>query len=252
MINPTESAEFNATIVIQLALETSSRQPSIALLDGPRRVAEHIFGVAQVTTKDLIPDILTLLKRSKLGPSDIQLVSVSLGPGSFTGLRVGITTAKTLAYVNRCDLIAIGTHHLLFRQAKMAISRADEPIPNIKHIQSVIDAQRGEWFAASFCLDDPEPSSEEDSSFLVRPETLAASVDRPTLWCGPALTKLQPDCTHLANVHLAPRKFWNPMAVTCGQLAFEKLENGHTNDLYSARPYYGRKSAAEEKADLKS
>jgi len=81
-----------------LALETSDTAGSAALLDGERLLAEKLLAQGQRSARALAPAVRELLTDAGWQPKDVELVAVTVGPGSFTGLRVGVTTAKAFAY----------------------------------------------------------------------------------------------------------------------------------------------------------
>src|SRR5215813_11089947 len=98
-----------------LAIETSGRHGSIATLCGEAEalsvVGQTMLNAEQRTAQALAPALRSLLSEAGWRPDSVELVAVAVGPGSFTGLRIGVTTAKTLAYAVGCQ--AIGVHTLL-------------------------------------------------------------------------------------------------------------------------------------------
>lgn len=90
-----------------LAINTASTKTAIALID--KKVLEKSWKSKNNEAEKLLPLIATLLKKSKKKFSDIKKVIVVKGPGSFTGLRIGVTVANTIAYLNNCELYGIDT-----------------------------------------------------------------------------------------------------------------------------------------------
>lgn len=227
--------------MIQLALETSTRNASVAVLDGGQLLCETTLDRDQPGTSALLPAIATLLKSSALNPEEVQQICVSTGPGSFTGLRMGIATAKTWAWANGCRLIGIPTHRVIAEQA-----RCEATSPGC-HIASVIDAQRGEWFVELFRIGSSGAVGSVQSSPVVTPQDFLDSLAHPTLMSGPGLLRYHDKIRITGDIRLAGRDDWLPRAGTVGQLA-------HTSefpplDPFQLKPVYGRKSAAEEKLD---
>jgi tRNA threonylcarbamoyl adenosine modification protein YeaZ len=118
-----------------LGIETSTQRGSIALMDGATLVRELPLSAAlNKHAERLLPQIDTLLKETGTPPSDLAAIAISIGPGSFTGLRVGLATAKGLAYACGLPLLPVPTLEAMampFRDAKTAIapmivSRKDE------------------------------------------------------------------------------------------------------------------------------
>ena len=131
-----------------LAIETSGRHGSVATLcggvDGSRLIHQIALGGEQRTAQALAPAIQSLLRESDWSPSSVELVAVAVGPGSFTGLRIGVTTAKAFAYAVGAEVIGINTLVALAHQS---------PALN-GPLWAVLDAQRQELFAAKFVRDD--------------------------------------------------------------------------------------------------
>ena len=92
-----------------LALETTDKTGSVAALDDCNILAQLMLDQNQRSAQSLAPAMKTLLEQVQWQPKDVQLVGVSVGPGSFTGLRVGVTTAKVFAYAVGADVLGINT-----------------------------------------------------------------------------------------------------------------------------------------------
>src|SRR5687768_12135976 len=100
-----------------LALETSGLSGEVALLEGERVIAEQWLDPGQRTARSLAPGMKQILQTAGWQPRDVQLVAVTIGPGSFTGLRVGVTAAKTLAYAVGCEVMGVDTLEVIAAQA---------------------------------------------------------------------------------------------------------------------------------------
>ena len=92
-----------------LALETTDKTGSVAAIDDDNLLAELMLDHTQRSAQSLAPAMQRLLKQVGWLPADVQLVAVSVGPGSFTGLRVGVTTAKVFAYAVGAEVLGIDT-----------------------------------------------------------------------------------------------------------------------------------------------
>ena len=227
--------------MIRLALETSTRDASVALLDGDRTLGEATLGRDQQGTALLLPTISNLLKSSAMGPDLVQQICVSTGPGSFTGLRMGIATAKTWAWANKCEIVGVPTHRVIAGQA------CDEWPGGDACIASVIDAQRNEWFVEVFALRPGGITESVQPSQLVSPQEWLDSWQQPTLLNGPGLSRHHGKIRLAGHIGLASHEHWRPRAVTIGQLAHRG--EFPTVDPFQLKPVYGRKSAAEEKLE---
>ena len=92
--------------MIEVALETSTRQPSVAVRDATR-VVERRLDRNGAHASDLLPALDALLTECGAGPRDITRIAVGIGPGSYTGLRVGIATAQGLARGTGAPLVGV-------------------------------------------------------------------------------------------------------------------------------------------------
>jgi len=223
-----------------LAIETSGRHGSVALLTGTgdqARVAKQIvLGGDERTAQVLAPSIQTLLNEMNWAPASVDLVAVVVGPGSFTGLRIGVTTAKTFAYATNAELIGVNTLEVIATQVPKAEGR----------LWTVLDAQRQELFAASFSYSQSgEFTSERETSIIPQTAWLVAlqSGDRVS---GPALTRIVPKLPDGINV--VSQAFWQPLAESVGELAWKNFQAGQRDDVWELVPQYYRSSAAEEKS----
>lgn len=117
-----------------LGIETATRFASVALMDETRLIAEYRIALEMRQAERLLPLIDAMLKEAQVSLSDINAIAVSIGPGSFTSLRVGLATAKGLAIGRGLPVIPVPTLEafaLPFRHAKavvlpMIVARKDE------------------------------------------------------------------------------------------------------------------------------
>lgn len=228
-----------------LAIETSGQTASVALLrpDGPQAelVSESQVPAGQRSAKLLVPTLQALLKTVGITPSEVATVAVAAGPGSFTGLRVGVTTAKTFAYATACQLVAVNTLDVLAHQAFDAQASAPG-------VWAVLDAQREELFAG--CYESPQSIGQQDRTELLPAEAWLTRLKAGDLVVGPAATKYADSLP--AGVSAAAPEVNTPHARTVGALAAIKLAAGQTCDPFALVPEYHRLSAAEEKAKRKA
>ena len=218
-----------------LALETSAREASVAAIEadgnGVRLLREVMLAGSQRTAQVLAPAVRDLLAAVGWTPADVQLVAVAVGPGSFTGLRIGVTMAKTFAYAVGAEVIGVNTLAVLAEQA----GSSSAPL------WTVMDAQRQELFAAKW-----EASATDGVETRILPESdwlaMLAAGDRVT---GPALRKIEPQLP--AEVEAVDASLWQPLASAVGTLAWREYQAGRRDDLWKLVPAYYRLSAAEEK-----
>jgi len=217
-----------------LALETTEAIGTVAaMLDGDL-VAEQSLDTDLRSARSLAPGIQRLLKTIGWRPIDVDLVAVTIGPGSFTGLRVGVTTAKTFAYAVGADIIGIDTLEAI------AAGVPDE----IDAVTVVLDAQRRELTVATFRRDDSGRFRAEAAERIVATTDFLADPPPDTVLAGPILRKLRdhlPDGTEVVD-----EAYWAPRASVVARLAAMEYAAGRRDDLYTLAPKYSRRAAAEE------
>jgi tRNA threonylcarbamoyladenosine biosynthesis protein TsaB len=132
-----------------LAIETSGRSGSVTLGRGDDLIASAELPHKRRHNVELLPTIDELCKKHGVTPRDIRQVYVSLGPGSFTGLRVGITTAKMLAFAGEVELFGISTLDVLAENAP-ADTQHIAVCLNLKHdtVHSAVYQRHGEAWSA--------------------------------------------------------------------------------------------------------
>lgn len=218
-----------------LAIETSTRHGSVALLEQHNVVREVGLPLETRTAQSLAPAINKLLDQAGWKPRSIQLVGVSNGPGSFTGLRIAVTAAKFFAYAAHADLVAINTLRVIVEQLPGDVTDAC----------ALIDAQRRQLFAARYRRDRSGFWQVDQDCRIVEGDLLAPMLAPETVLTGPALGRLTvPD---LADQPRAEPDCWAPRAGVLGQLAYHAHRAGQRDDHYSLLPHYYRSSYADEK-----
>lgn len=220
-----------------LAIESSLKSSSVALFEhGELCEIKHC---QQDTSRNLVPLIRQLFQENQLSGKDLDLVAVADGPGSFTGLRIGVTMAKTIAYAARSHLVSVCSLRLLAWQTRLTSAFAD-----CQSIVSVMDAQRQQFFVGQYAAH--ESCQELGDVTIVAAKDLPGTQAGQNLFTGPGLEKLDPQNWHQA---IAPEDCWMPNAEELGKLAIRDFLAGRDSNLWSLKPRYIRKSAAEEKAE---
>ena len=217
-----------------LALETSTLDASVAALEGDRVLGQTLLDRQRRTAQIFAPAIEQLLRSVEWRPQDVQLVAVTQGPGSFTGLRVGVTAAKTLAYAVGAEVFAVNTLEVIAWQAPNAVQR----------ICAVLDAQRQQLFSATF----QRPGDRLTEVSGTRIEDIAAWLAGLTpgiAVTGPGLVRLRDRLP--GEVAVVDAACWTPQAATVGRVAYLEYQSGKRHDLWTLNPVYYRSSAAEEK-----
>jgi tRNA threonylcarbamoyladenosine biosynthesis protein TsaB len=219
-----------------LALETSGYSGDVALLEEDRVVAEFPLPEEKRTAQMLAPGIAEALATAGWQPRDVNLVAVTIGPGSFTGLRVGVTTAKTYAYAAGCEVLGIDTLEVLAAQVTQGVEETAT-------LWAVLDAQRQQLFASQFCIDHGQWKVSVPAQIYDQSEFLTQLAPQ-TLVTGSGLAKFSNQLP--AGAKMTNQQDWPPRAVTVGRLAWRDYQAGRRDDLWRLAPHYLRPSAAEE------
>lgn len=217
-----------------LAVETSGRSGSVAALVGEQVVAEIVLPATPRTAATLAPAVQRLLHELDWPIETVGLVATTSGPGSFTGLRIGVTTAKMLAYLAGCEVVGVDTLDAL----AAGIEAGDGTV------HCVLDAGRGELFAATYRRRG-ESWVRQSRELLISLDAWSAALAPGDVVAGPVLGKLTDRLP--PGVVVAPAEPSSPRAGVVGRLALAAARRGDAVSPFALTPFYGRPSAAEEK-----
>lgn len=212
--------------------------------------------VGQRSTQSLIPCIREMLSETGWHVKTLDAIAVATGPGSFTGLRVGLATARALAYSIDAKLVGVNTLQAIAANMCLVLQNSGTVVEEreiAQKITTAVDAQRGEVSAQTFQLTPSRHFSQElfpepiDERRLLTFNAWWALAEHGSsmLFGGPILQKIavqKPD-----HVRLIDESLWQPNAIGVARVAWERLLNGESDDLLTLQPYYSRLSAAEEK-----
>src|SRR5919109_3236596 len=163
-----------------LAVETSSRAGGVALLDGERLVAEYLLDVSATHSERLMAAVDRVLADARWTAGDLAGLAVAVGPGSFTGLRIAVSTVKGLALALGVPIAAVPTLDA------MAAALPWAALP----VCPVLDARKGEVYAALYRWDGQGMRREWDYLALA-PAALAARLREPVLVVGDGAPAVQ-------------------------------------------------------------
>jgi len=219
-----------------LAIESATAMPAVALLEGPRVLAERPAGGSTPGSEALLPAIDALLRQASIQLAALDGFALAIGPDSFTGLRVGLATLKGLAFDDPRPVAAVSTLAALAR-------RAGDPRP--EPVAALLDARRDELYAAVWDAGSgTEPRVPEG---LHRIDTLAARLPARCLLVGdavgPNLSTLQ--ARLVPGVRPAPPCAQGPCAVHVGILGARILAAGLGSTAAELVPRYLRRARAE-------
>ena len=219
-----------------LGIDTSTPIGSVALIDGDNLAAEHTLNIVQAHSSRLMPAIDTVLKWSDITAADLDGCAVGIGPGSFTGIRIGVATIKSLCYALDKPIVGVST--------------LEAVAYNLRWTNGVIcpllDARRSEVYGAIFEGGTEWQRLSEDlclslDVFLDRldphtsPEHTLNFVGDGLLTYGDAVRERLGERAHFADAI-----FNVPRGATIAHLGAQRLHNGDIDDYWTLVPNYVR------------
>ncbi len=223
-----------------LAVETSTLTGAVALLDGDTVVAECRLNIAVTHSERLLAAVDHTLGAARWTLGDVEGLVVAVGPGSFTGLRIGVSTVKSLAFATGTPLIGVPTLDAL----AWTLPFAAHPVCPI------LDAKKDEVYAALYRTEAGWLERLTEYRALA-PETLAAELTQerrgPVIFLGDGVAPFAPILTRILgrDARFAPPGCWLPSAATLGELGRRALTRGERADPAALVPLYVRRSEAE-------
>jgi tRNA threonylcarbamoyladenosine biosynthesis protein TsaB len=227
-----------------LAIETSTMMGGVAIMDQTGLIAEYCLNIKATHSERLMRTIDQVLKDSGLELKDLDGYAVSIGPGSFTGLRIGVSTVKGLALTTKKPIAAIPTLDAL--AFNIPFSRYN--------VCPMLDARKKEVYTALYSFTDEGELSKLKEDSVIKPELFLSEIKEPTVFLGEGANiyreLIKKSLGTLA--HFAPLAKQLPSAANVAELGFKDILSGKVLDPASLVPKYIRKSEAEIKFSLES
>jgi tRNA threonylcarbamoyladenosine biosynthesis protein TsaB len=214
-----------------LAIETSTLAGGVALLDGDAVRAEYVLDVSATHSERLMPAIDRVLADAGWRAADLQGLAVAVGPGSFTGLRIGLSAAKGLAFALGIPIAAVPTLDAMAAALPFAL------LP----VCPVLDARKGEVYCSLYRWTG-QAMRREWEYLALPPAALAARLTEPVVVLGDGAAAVASPHARPAPAH---RRGPSPAAV--GVLGIARLTAGETVPAADLTPIYLRPSEAELK-----
>jgi tRNA threonylcarbamoyladenosine biosynthesis protein TsaB len=223
-----------------LVMDTSTGRAAIGLKVRSGLVCADSTDASQRHGRDLIPSLSKLLTRAGIKARGIEVIGVGLGPGSYTGLRVGVMAAKTLAYVTGAPLVGLDSLEAVAWNAPGSARR----------ISVVADAQRGDVYSAEFFRKAPEEPLECARESQIEPlATWAGRLEPGTLVLGPGLESTAIRLQVPPELLAADTGMNYPDGRRLLDILDREWAAGRRENMWLVEPRYLRRSAAEEKWD---
>lgn len=221
-----------------LGLDTATLVSGVALATENKLLAEITIQTRKTHSELLMPHVSALLDMAEINKKNLEGVAVSIGPGSFTGLRIGLATAKALAYALQIPLVGVST------LAALAYSC---PLPGIL-LAPMLDSQKGNVYLGLYRWNQDtleEVMAAQVLSFEEGVEVLAA-YEQPVLPLGEAAAMYQEKIKALGGPFIcAAPHIIMPRAACVALLGQELIQKGIRHDIMNLEPLYIRRSEAE-------
>ena len=227
-----------------LGIDTSTMAANVAVLEDDKLICEYTINTKKTHSQKLMPMIENILKLSDLDIKEIDAIAICVGPGSFTGLRIGMATAKAMAHVNNIPLIGVNSLEIL--GANMDLCN--------RNICSILDAQRNQVYMNKYILKDDKITELEEISIKPIDELLEeiSSSNEDWVLVGEAVYKYKEKIEEISNITIpSPANNITKASTLCFVARDKMLSNDQVYNCYNINPMYIRKSQAEEQYEEK-
>jgi len=210
-----------------LAIDTATRSIGLAIHSGDELLAEHVWLTKGYHTVELAPEIALMLRRADRQISDITAIAVAKGPGSYTGLRIGMALGKGLCLVHNLKMVAIPTLHIIVHAQPM---RKEKLVVVITAGRRRIAALWYKWGSRGW-----ETKSEPENTTW---DELVSSLDEKTFICGEigkhVRNKLEEE--DLVILSSPAQSLRRPGVLA--ELAWTRIHSGEIDDPATLAPIY--------------
>lgn len=221
-----------------LAMDTSSVNATVALLDETRLLGEYTISNERAHSQIIMPMLESMLERCSVGVKDIDVFAVALGPGSFTGLRIGIAAMKTLAWSLSKKIIGISS-----LDAVAASFVATDRI-----VCPIFDARRNEVYNALY-LNGEKITDDRSVDF---DELLIELSDKKVVFAGDGVLKYKNRINEFSMQDwiVAPHNVSMQKASSLAYLAYQRACKNDFDNVYELAPIYLKLPQAEREYNL--
>ncbi len=226
-----------------LAVETSTFTGSVALVEASlpegawRIVGETTLNLSETHSSRLMPTIDRLLRETSRSIQAVQGIAVGLGPGSFTGLRIAVSTVKGLAFSLRVPVVGVPTLDALAHNI---------PFASIL-VCPVLDARKKEVYATLFRGNGEGDLRKIGEYWVLSPEELCSRISERAILVGNGAEVYGETFREKlgSRALFAPPEFSFPRASSVARLSLPSFQRGQSLDLLTFSPIYVRRSEAE-------
>lgn len=222
--------------MLTLGIDTSTRVCSVAVAKDDKILGAVDINVGLTHSEGLVPQLEQLLTLAQVTKEDLELIAVSRGPGSFTGLRIGMATAEALAYSLNLPLVAVDT---------LQVIAYNLPVEGVL-LAPVLDAQKGNVYLGRYQWQEGKMVEVEPVQIVPGKEVgaLLNAQELPAILMGE--TQRVPLLDNCPFVSLAPSSARLPRGSSVAILGAAQYVPGELHSYFGMDPFYIRRSEAEE------
>lgn len=223
-----------------LGIDTATDVCGIALTEDKQLITEYRSNFKRAHAEKLIVSIAKVLEDANLSLKDLNGIAISIGPGSFTGLRIGLSAVKGLVFANHLPVVSVNTLDALAHQA---LFYSYQICPLIK--AQADEAYTALYRANNFAL-------ERISKYrLINLDQLTSFIDKETLIINNGMENLEAYIPQMGGelFKVAPQEISLLNGFTVAQLGYDRLQRGQIDDIETLEPYYLKEFKAKKKSD---
>ncbi|WP_182187638.1 tRNA (adenosine(37)-N6)-threonylcarbamoyltransferase complex dimerization subunit type 1 TsaB [Pectinatus frisingensis] len=220
-----------------LAIDTATMVSSAAVATHDRLLSEVTMQLKKPQSEVLMDHIIDALTIAQTGKNDLTAIAVNIGPGSFTGLRIGMAAAKMMAYALKIPIVGIDAGTILAYHF---------PVENV-YSAVFIDAQKENVYFAVYNWQNRQLVTVKPMTVMKLEAALeiCRKMDYPVIALGDIAQKKQSLFAERANIHLAPPYLIMPRAANVAFAGLAKLDRNLPDNIMTMEPLYIRRSEAE-------
>ena len=229
---------------LSLAIDTSGRVGSVAIGSGVKIFASTMFSEPMRHSAELFCTIQTLLAKIGRKPVEVEHLYATVGPGSFTGLRIAVAMAKTMYLAANTKVVAISTSDVI---AANSISYAIKNSMPINRIGTILDAKRGQFYIAVFEYQTEKLVKIVTDQVMTAEQFVQRFCDRDQpIWLSGEGLVYYAEGFRTEGIEILPEEYWSGRAENAYIIGCEMAEKGQFADPVTLEPFYLRRPEAEE------
>ncbi|GAA0700907.1 tRNA (adenosine(37)-N6)-threonylcarbamoyltransferase complex dimerization subunit type 1 TsaB [Paraclostridium ghonii] len=221
-----------------LGIDTSTNSTSVCIIEDDKLICEYTVNTKKTHSQKLMVMIESMVKESDLNIKDIDAIAICIGPGSFTGLRISMATAKAIAQVRNLPIIAVNSIESLAFNMNLCD----------KIICPILDAQRNQVYTGKYIFENGEFKIIEDVKVVTIDELIdeLSKTNKEFIIVGEATNLYKEKLDNLKNTYIASVSKNVSKASSLCDIAYMKFKKDiDVHNCYTINPMYIRKSQAE-------